>query len=275
MTSAAEIASWFEMPDLVMLVAELPDGGVAGYSDMTDSGLEHLRYPIDLRVPRGEDAAEIADALLAAMEARVAETARGGASARLALQSVDDMAAGVAERRGYEPFRHSFQMRIEFDGEPPPPELPAGVSIRTFEPGRDDEAVYEAQDEAFSDSFEHTRWPYDNWRQWAFPESFDPTIWFLAEEGTEIAGVCLCRPEGHAGPEFGWVNVLGVRPRWRRRGLGRALLLHAFQEFRARGMRGVGLGVDGLNPTGAVRLYEQAGMYVAQRLDQYAKPLSP
>ena len=67
--------------------------------------------------------------------------------------------------------------------------------------------------------------------------------------------------------------MLGVRRPWRRRGLGRALLLHAFGEFRARGKRGAGLGVDGLNPTGAVRLYEQAGMHVARRFDQYAKPL--
>jgi hypothetical protein len=31
--------------------------------------------------------------------------------------------------------------------------------------------------------------------------------------------------------------------------------------------------VDGLNPTGAVRLYESAGMHVARRLDQYKKPI--
>jgi ribosomal protein S18 acetylase RimI-like enzyme len=71
------------------------------------------------------------------------------------------------------------------------------------------------------------------------------------------------------------VNVLGVRPPWRRQGLGRALLLQAFAEFRARGKRGAGLGVDGLNTTGAMRLYEQAGMDVARRFDQYQKSLDP
>jgi hypothetical protein len=35
----------------------------------------------------------------------------------------------------------------------------------------------------------------------------------------------------------------------------------------------VGLGVDGLNATGAVRLYENAGMHVARRFDQVKKPL--
>jgi ribosomal protein S18 acetylase RimI-like enzyme len=142
-------------------------------------------------------------------------------------------------------------------------------------PGQDDEAVYEAQDNAFADHFEHARWPYENWRRWAFTESFDPELWLIAEDGAEIAGVCLSRAEGSAGAEVGWVNVLGVRPPWRRQGLGRALLLQAFAEFRTRGKRGAGLGVDGLNTTGAVRLYEQAGMHVARRFDQYQKSLDP
>jgi ribosomal protein S18 acetylase RimI-like enzyme len=51
-------------------------------------------------------------------------------------------------------------------------------------------------------------------------------------------------------------------------------LLHAFSEFRARGKHGGGLGVDGLNLTGAVALYEGVGMHVARRFDQYAKPLA-
>jgi mycothiol synthase len=266
--------SWFEMPDLVMLVAERSDGQLVGYSDLLDHGAEHLRFPIDVRVPRGEAAAEVADALLAAMEARAAKKALEGATVRLGLPSTDELCAGVAESRGYETFRHSFQMRIELGEALPAPELPAGIAVRTFVPGQDDEAVFEAHQDSFADAFEATRWPYDNWRQWAFPESFDPSLWFVAEGDGEIAGVCLCRAEGHAGPEFGWVNVLGVLPRFRRRGLGRAFLLHTFAEFRARGKRGVGLGVDGLNPTGAVRLYERAGMYVARRYDQYKKPLA-
>ena len=92
--------------------------------------------------------------------------------------------------------------------------------------------------------------------------------------GDEIVGVCLCRSEWQGDSTMGWVSVLGVRSSWRRKGLGRALLLQAFAELRALGKRTVGLGVDGLNPTGAVRLYERAGMRVARRNDQYRKPLS-
>ncbi len=180
----------------------------------------------------------------------------------------------LGEDRGYEPFRHSFQMRIELGEELPAPVWPEGISVRTFVRGRDERAVHEAHQDAFADHFEFSYWPYESWRQWAFIESFDPSLWWVAEDGGDIAGVCLGRLEVYAGPDVGWVNVLGVRPPWWRRGLGRALLLHAFAEFQARGKRGVGLGVDGLNVTGAVRLYEQAGMHVARRFDQYTKPLS-
>ncbi len=260
----------------MILVAELPDGRLCGYADMVDHGREHLRYPVDFRVPPdGGHAAEVAGALVEAMETRAAETALPGASVRLYVPSTYDLGVRLAEERGYEPFRHSFQMRIDFDGELPAPQWPDGIAVRAFVPGQDDHAVYEAQQDAFADHFESTTWPYDDWRRWAFAEGFDPSLWFVAEDGTEIAGICLARSEGSAGPGFGWVNSLGVRPRWRRRGVARALLLHTFGELRARGRAGVGLGVEGLNTTGAVGLYEQAGMHVARRFDQYAKPLSP
>jgi hypothetical protein len=44
--------------------------------------------------------------------------------------------------------------------------------------------------------------------------------------------------------------------------LGRALLRHTFAEFVSRGFRAVGLGVDAENATGAVQVYERAGMHV-------------
>ena len=103
---------------------------------------------------------------------------------------------------------------------------------------------------------------------------FDPTLWFVAEEGDEIAGVALCSWHQSGDPQFGWVNVLGVRRPWRKRGLGLALLLHAFAEFGRRGATRVGLGVDAENTTGAVRLYERAGMSVARRNDTYEKVVS-
>jgi mycothiol synthase len=257
-----------------MLVAELEDGRLGGYADLVDHGQEHLRFPIDFRVPPSEIDGEIGHRLLESMETHAVALAAPGATVRAFVPSTYDLGRRLVEERGYEPFRHSFQMRLEFDEELPAPECSDGVSLRTFVPGQDDESVYEAHMEAAADAFEGARWPYENWHRWAFADPFDPALWFIAEEGAEIAGLCLCRIEGQAGPDLGWVQWLGVRRPWRRRGVGRALLLRAFAELRARGKHGVGLGVDGSSPTGAVHLYEQAGMHVARRFDQYKKPLA-
>ena len=259
----------------MLLVAERSNGEVVAYGDVADQA-EHERFPLDLRVPPAvEQAREIAAALLDALEEQAAELAAPGATTRLFVPEAYELLRRLGEARGYQPFRHSFQMRIEFDGDVTAPSLPEGISIRAFVPGQDDRVVYDTHQSAFGDHFEHAYWPYESWRQWAFTELFDPGLWWVAEEGTEMVGVCLGRSDGYAGPEFGWINALGVRPPWRRRGLARALLLAAFAEFKARGRRGAALGVDGLNPTGAVRLYEQAGMHVARRFDQYEKPLAP
>jgi GNAT superfamily N-acetyltransferase len=121
--------SWFEMPDLVMLVAEI-EGRIVGYADLTDQAEEHLRFWIDLRVPPGEHGQEIGAALLEAMEVRAAQMAVPGASVRVSVPSAYDLGRRLAESLGYGPFRYSFQMRIDFDGELPEPEWPQGVSVR-------------------------------------------------------------------------------------------------------------------------------------------------
>ena len=98
-------------------------------------------------------------------------------------------------------------------------------------------------------------------------------MWFLAMEGDEIAGISLTRPEGYSEKELGWVNILGVRRPWRKHGLGLALLLHSFGELYRRGVRKAGLGVDAENLTGALRLYEKAGMHVHMVFDTYEKTI--
>jgi ribosomal protein S18 acetylase RimI-like enzyme len=79
----------------------------------------------------------------------------------------------------------------------------------------------------------------------------------------------LAFPERGGDRELGWIQSLGVISRYRRRGLGEALLRSAFRELHARGMRAVGLGVEAENATGALRLYERVGMRQVSRLDNW------
>ena len=70
-----------------------------------------------------------------------------------------------------------------------------------------------------------------------------------------------------------WLDHISVRRRWRRRGLAASLIASTIRLLRERGMDEAALGVDAENPTGATRLYERAGMYVAFEAVVYEKRL--
>jgi mycothiol synthase len=185
------------------------------------------------------------------------------------------------EDLGYQHIRTTYHMLIEMEVPVPAADFPAGITLRTYNPETDAEAVYRAEQEAFRDHFGFVEQPFDEglkrWKHSREHEGFDPTLYFLAMDGPsrEIAGVCICRPYSHYDPDTGWVRSLGVRRPWRKRGIGLALLRHSFNEFYRRGKRKVGLGVDAENLTGALRLYEGAGMHIDQAYDHYEKELRP
>jgi mycothiol synthase len=181
---------------------------------------------------------------------------------------------------GYRHIRSSYHMLINMDAPVPEPEFPEGITLRIFNPETDAEAVYRADTDAFRDHFGFIEMPFEEgfkrFKHFTLEsEEFDPTLWFLAMDGDEIAGFNLCRPHSYDDPDLGWVGELGVLRHWRKHGLGLALLRLSFNEFYRRGRRKVGLGVDAQNLTGALRLYERAGMHVQQAFDQYEKELRP
>lgn len=82
---------------------------------------------------------------------------------------------------------------------------------------------------------------------------YDPSLWFVAMDGDEMAGISICRAEDYENPANGFVNELGVRRQWRKRGIASALLKTSFAEFYRRGKRGAALGVDADSLTGALK----------------------
>jgi len=164
---------------------------------------------------------------------------------------------------GYRLGRVWNRMLIEMDTLPADPELPNGFTIRTLQSGEID-AVHEAWEDAQRDEYGFSSLTPEEFRRYLAEEeeNFDPTLWFLAIDSATgtIAGYTLCRWERPGEPQTGHIRYVAVRRQYRRRGLGRALLLHTFREFYRRGKRRVGLAVDSTSLTGADRLYERAGM---------------
>lgn len=173
----------------------------------------------------------------------------------------------LLENLGMTPARRYWQMVIELDGQPPAPEWPQGISLRPFDRERDAEAVYRAEEESFHDHWGFVERSFEDgfklWEHHAFNNpDYDPSLWFIAVDGDEIAGLLRAKAKTSQDPEMGWVSILGVRRPWRRQGLGLALLRHAFGEFCRMGKARGGLGVDSSSLTGATGLYENAGMHV-------------
>jgi ribosomal protein S18 acetylase RimI-like enzyme len=173
---------------------------------------------------------------------------------------------------GYELVRTYFRMVIRLGDEIPIPPFVDGIEIRPYRPGEDDAAIHRVIQESFSDHYLFAPEPASEWmaRRTAHPAT-DTSLWRMAWAGEEPAGAILPYPfDTHA-----WIRELGVRREWRARGVGKALLVHAFAALHARGHRSIALGVDAENATGATRLYEACGMKVVVRHGFHGRVLRP
>jgi mycothiol synthase len=250
-------------------------GEVAGYALLFNPGVG--RFYIDASVHPAQRGRGIGTHLVRLAEAcarqRLADLPPGEPVKLIhTVNSANQGACHVLEGEGFALARRLWQMQIDMCAAPPEPELPEGITLRSFVPGQDERATFKAMEEAFRDHWGYTPARFDVWCQRGpGREDFDPSLWFLAMDGDQIAGGALCQSY----PNEGWVHQLGVRRSWRGQGLGRALLRHAFGEFYRRGQPRVSLGVDSQNTTGATRLYERAGMRIAQHYDSFHKLLRP
>jgi mycothiol synthase len=248
------------------------DGGaIHGYGWVWDKVPDHEMIG-DLYVLPGETHEAIAAVLCARIEERAAEhlsaAPPGGEVSLGFFAPVGSPWASFLDRHGYPVARTYVRMEIEL-GEEPPVLAPAAASatlgaieIRPFVAGRDDAAIHLAIQESFAGHYLFSAESLEDWmRRRKGHAAADPALWRIAWDGATPAGAILPYPFDH----MAWIRELGVRPAWRSRGVGRALLLDAFAALHARGHRRIGLGVDAQNTTGATRLYESAGMKVTLR----------
>jgi mycothiol synthase len=255
-------------------VVEAPGGGIVGFADLfwaAQGNGESDVYVHPEHLGRG-----LGGALLDAVERRAGVLARSapeGSAPRLHVWCDVRMSRRRAALldRGFSVVRESYLMRIDFDhGAPPSAPLPAGIDVRAFRRGHDEEAVYAASEEAFADHFLFAASTLEEWKAHTVDHPrCEPDLWLVAWAGDEVAGETMVFMDEREA----YVDSLSVRPAWRGRGLGLALLTRAFGLARERGRPKVRLGVDATNPTGALALYQRAGMRVERRDEVFAKDL--
>ncbi len=223
----------------------------------------------------------IGTALLRTTQARLAEEAAadprpGPRELRTWALETDNADRALITAEGYVPIRFGFEMRRPITGIVPEHPLPTGIEMRPVTPDQH-RAIFDADVEAFQDHWGHrTPGEGDFAAMFDHPET-DTSLWCVAWDGDQVAGSVMNSifvAENEAlGIRRGWLEHVSVRRPWRGRGVAKALCTASFQVLRAQGMDEAWLGVDGANPTGALRLYEGLGFLVARRWSAYGRPL--
>ncbi len=203
-----------------------------------------------------------------------------GVSMRQYVNGTHEPSNRLLQHHGWQKIRHGWIMAIDLDEQPATPSWPDRVVLRTFKEMPDLRVVFDVLCEAWHGSNPDQKWLEAEVIRWQHlidnNPAFDPTGWFLALEGSEIAGISLCQEAStKQNTRVGEVQQLAVRQPWRRRGLGTALLQHSFNVFFERGYKRVTLGVDANNPSKATRIYEGAGMRPIQESLLYEKEIRP
>jgi len=253
-----------------------PDGRVVGYEEFVNRHA-HAALQGDGYVHPDFRGLGIGTALLQALEERACkemELAERDLRVYIinGMSAADKSACEIHESEGYKLIRHHWMMEANLTEAPKVIPFPAGIELRPFIKETQGYLMFQTEDESFRDHWGHVPGNFNNWKLRKIErEEFDPMLWHVAWDDDQIAGYAQTRYRNGVG----WIGNLGVRRPWRKRGLGEALLLHAFNEFYKRGTQTISLGVDASNPTGATRLYQKVGMQVAVEDVLYEKELRP
>jgi mycothiol synthase len=199
--------------------------------------------------------------------------AAGDGSLRLWSHGELPAASRLAAAAGFTRARALWQMRRSLQTRIGRPQLADGIRVRTFVPGRDEDAWVRLNHRAFARHPEQGAWTNQDLELREREPWFDPDGFFLAERDSGLAGFHWTKihggaagpgrpahehPAEHGHDAIGEVYVVGVDPAERGTGLGRALTLIGLRYLRARGLAQVMLYVDEMNAA-AIGLYESLG----------------
>lgn len=181
-------------------------------------------------------------------------------------------ATALLKGEGYSAVRHNYEMvRPDLENIPELP-LPPGLEVRPVEMDHL-QAIRDASVEAFRDHWGYSPDEQPTVEQMVGDRKFDPSLWRVAWDGDQVAGMVLSFIDDRQNAEYnrlrGWTENISVRRPWRRRGLARCLIAQSLKAVKERGMTEAALGVDTENLTGALHLYESMGYKPVKRWTIY------
>ena len=186
---------------------------------------------------------------------------------RLDFYDRSDDALDLFERHG---FRFAFaedEMMRDLSLPMPAVQLPDGMSLVTWSSQRAS-LFFNVYQDAFRERPGFPHWSEEVWvHNLTGGASFRPELSLLMLQGAEPAGFAACHVETEGAQDpagVGWIAELGIRPAWRRRGLGSAVLNEVMRRFQAEGLLWAALAVN-IDNDSALGLYQRLGFERCRR----------
>lgn len=172
---------------------------------------------------------------------------------------------------GFEPKGDLFEMHVALPLAETP-KWPDGVSVRPFQPGRDEHSWLVVNNRAFAGHPEQGGWTEETLARRMAEPWFDPELFLLAFDDDGLAGFNWLKihesdrtPDASDG-RLGEIFVIGVDPRIQGTGLGRALAVAGLEAVANRGIT-TGTLFTAADNAGALHLYRALG-FAVHRVDR-------
>ena len=184
-------------------------------------------------------------------------------------------ARGFASRLGFKFIRHFYELKLDLDTIRLRDREPSGYIFRRLEHHEADTLTY-IQNRAFADSWGFNPNTPDEIAYRINLSSCSPENILMVYLKKRAIAYCWTRVmiEDHpaAGSMKGEIHMLGVDPDFRKKGIGRSVLLAGLADLKSRGVAIVELTADGEDPA-ALGLYESVGFKIFSRAEWYEKKL--